>query len=206
MVLTNPSTILPYLLLEYIGVGENIRGTLLGALDAAFGQHSENNEIAARGKMETSQGMAKMRGASTEASAGYEPAGNQATAQGASGVQPRQFGDAGAAGMAGVGAQQKQSDYQHQQGLPGEAYHQGQSGGGEKQGYDAPQQGGYQQSQLGGEYGKGQTGAYQQRHDAQAVQQPAGEYQQGQSGGEYGKGQSDKAYQQAYDSEVKQQR
>lgn len=92
------------------GVGDNIRGTFLGAVDTATGHQSENADIAARGRMEASQGMAKMRGAGTETTAGSElgekPFGMDAISHGngdgaqgvGGGKQPGQYGDTGTGG------------------------------------------------------------------------------------------------------------
>jgi len=60
------------------GVGENIRGTALGALDAfAKNGDTRNEEIAKKGRWETEQGLAALRGqpAPTQQSAGAATVG-----------------------------------------------------------------------------------------------------------------------------------
>lgn len=72
----------PYTSLKFLlGVGENIRGTALGAADTAAGHQTNNDSIAAQGRMEAQQGLAKMRGAGSGANAGYASGGgyNNAT-------------------------------------------------------------------------------------------------------------------------------
>ncbi|KAF7441092.1 hypothetical protein PC9H_001441 [Pleurotus ostreatus] len=44
------------------GVGDNIRGTALGLVDTATGDGVANDEIARRGRVETSEGFAKLMG------------------------------------------------------------------------------------------------------------------------------------------------
>jgi len=90
------------------GVGEVIRGTVLGAIDNIAGDdRTMNREIAAQGRMEYSQGMAKMRGAGTGATAGYGNGGGFGTSTGvgtgAAGVETNQYGEAGGAGAGGPG-------------------------------------------------------------------------------------------------------
>ncbi|KIM75298.1 hypothetical protein PILCRDRAFT_13712 [Piloderma croceum F 1598] len=175
------------------GVGDNVRGTFLGAIDTATGRQSENDEIAARGRMEVSQGMAKIRGAGAGATAGYESGGGFGPGTGTG-----TMGGGGGYGnkTADVGTQQSQSPYQR-----------------EPSGYQGDQRAGaYQQDQPGREYAKDQSGnAYQQGYGSRVdqKQEPLG-YQESQQGsqqdqpGEYVKGQSGNAYQQEFDSQVKQ--
>ncbi|KAJ8518016.1 hypothetical protein ONZ45_g4884 [Pleurotus djamor] len=44
------------------GIGENIRGTALGAIDTITKDGTRNDQIAQRGRLETSEGLARMRG------------------------------------------------------------------------------------------------------------------------------------------------
>ncbi|KAL0958574.1 hypothetical protein HGRIS_000713 [Hohenbuehelia grisea] len=46
------------------GIGDNIRGTALGAVDTITRDGTKNDEIAARGRAATSEGIAKMQGRS----------------------------------------------------------------------------------------------------------------------------------------------
>ncbi|KAL4261877.1 hypothetical protein AB1N83_008121 [Pleurotus pulmonarius] len=57
------------------GVGDNIRGTALGLVDTATGDGVTNDEIARRGRVETSEGFAKLmgRGGSVSGSATSHP-------------------------------------------------------------------------------------------------------------------------------------
>ncbi|KAG5220826.1 hypothetical protein IMY05_C4509001000 [Salix suchowensis] len=61
--------------LSFLGVGDNIRGTALGLVDTATGDGVANDEIARRGRAETSEGFAKLmgRGGSVSDSATSHP-------------------------------------------------------------------------------------------------------------------------------------
>ena len=142
------------------GVGDNIRGTFLGAVDSATGRQSENADIAARGRMEASQGMAKMRGAGTEATAVSESGGkpfgmdtdshgNEGGAQGVGGTQSGQYGDTGASGAT--------TGYQS----GGRAFGMGTSVAGNQGGTQGTQ--GTQQGQYADASASGATTGYQSR-------------------------------------------
>jgi len=90
------------------GMGETIRGTILGAVDSiGGGDQSVNKDIAAQGKMEYSQGMAKMRGAGAGATAGYGAGGGYDTGHG---TGTGQANDQGA--QAGAGASRPAEAYE----------------------------------------------------------------------------------------------
>jgi hypothetical protein len=127
------------------GIGETIRGTILGAIDSIGGDATANKEIAAQGRMEYSQGIAKMRGAGAGATAGYGTGGGTGTGAGAgtgAGTEPvarpgqgydaGQQANAGGAEASGTGAydakesqaggyDQKPTGYQQNQPMPSAA-------------------------------------------------------------------------------------
>ncbi|KAF8060708.1 hypothetical protein FPV67DRAFT_1511207 [Lyophyllum atratum] len=136
----------------YLGVGENIRGTALGAIDTfTQKQRSAHEEIVRRGREETEEGLAKLRGRSAPGTHGEAPGaqGQTGTAPGTTGYGATQGHDyatpATGAGMAQSGG----ADQGHAaQQTPGEA-----QPGGASHGYDS-------QQMPTGTMGAGQGGPY----------------------------------------------
>lgn len=117
----------------------------MGAADTAAGDRTNNDDIATKGRMETSQGMAKMRGAGAGANAGYSTGGTGSynTTTPATGGQYDDTGVTGGGYSAnqGVGAGLGQTEH-HQGGFR-----------------DQPSTGhGQQQSAMGTDYQQGVPG------------------------------------------------
>jgi hypothetical protein len=172
--------------LGYTGVGDDIRGTFMGAIDTAAGQQGPHGDIAARGRMEVSQGMAKLRGATAgdatgggASGKGTEVPGQRDEAQGTGVAPPGQYG----------AGEKKGSDAQPMEAQQQPAYQQDQPGGGpgiqQTQAGHPQQPSSFSQDQPGGG-----VASSQQTQPGSTQQQPP--YQQDQPG-EYGQDQGSRA-------------
>jgi len=210
------------------GIGETIRGTILGAIDSIGGDATANKEIAAQGRMEYSQGIAKMRGAGAGATAGYGTGGGTGTGAGAgagagtgAGTEPvarpgqgydaGQQANAGGAEASGTGAydakqsqsggyDQKPTGYQQNQPMPSAAGNT-EVGDGTDTGAGAGTAGA---GGPGRAYDANQTsnGYNQQQFEGHQQKEPMAPSSGNQDGGEYQQGEKKSGYLQATDEKA----